>query len=132
MPTLEYAPRAGNGPDPGEVVWTWVPYEEDHSNGKDRPVLIVGKDGDWLLGLQLTSQDHDLDKDQEAREGRYWIEIGRGSWDLQGRVSEARVSRIIRVNPHQVRRGGDRIDSTRFSKVAAAVVQYHRRQEWLG
>ncbi|GAB5080487.1 hypothetical protein ARTHROSP310_36360 [Arthrobacter sp. AD-310] len=24
-------------PDPGEVVWTWVPYQEDHGRGKDRP-----------------------------------------------------------------------------------------------
>src|SRR6188474_2899857 len=45
----EYAPRADGKPDPGEIVWTWVPYEEDHTRGKDRPVLIVGRDDIWLL-----------------------------------------------------------------------------------
>lgn len=32
-----YAPVANGRPDPGEVVWAWVPYEEDTSQGKDRP-----------------------------------------------------------------------------------------------
>ena len=57
--TPEYAPDPDGRPDPGEIVWTWVPYEEDHSRGKDRPVLLVGRDGPWLLALQLTSKDHD-------------------------------------------------------------------------
>ncbi|HSO64208.1 MAG TPA: type II toxin-antitoxin system PemK/MazF family toxin, partial [Ornithinibacter sp.] len=33
--TPVYAPRPDGEPDPGEVVWTWVPYEEDHAQGKD-------------------------------------------------------------------------------------------------
>jgi len=64
-----YRPELDGEPDPGEVVWSWVPYEEDHSQGKDRPVLIVGNDGPWLLALQLTSQDHDRDAEREARAG---------------------------------------------------------------
>ncbi len=85
-----YAPRPDGRPDPGEIVWTWVPYEEDHSQGKDRPVLLVGRDGDWLLGLQLTSKDHDRDAEQERRAGRRWVDIGSGAWDRQGRPSEVR------------------------------------------
>ena len=54
-----YAPSPNGLPEPGEVVWTWVPYEEDHSQGKDRPVLLVGSHGRYLLGLMLTSKDHD-------------------------------------------------------------------------
>ena len=27
--------------DPGEVVWGWVPYEDDPAQGKDRPVLLL-------------------------------------------------------------------------------------------
>ena len=69
MPTVSYTPVPGKTADPGEVVWTWVPYEEDHSQGKDRPVLVIGRDGGWLLCLQLTSQDHDLDARQEAANG---------------------------------------------------------------
>ena len=50
LPDTTYAPRPDGRPDPGEIVWTWVPFEEDHSQGKDRPVLVIGRDGDWLVG----------------------------------------------------------------------------------
>ena len=74
--TPVYAPKADGRPDPGEVVWTWVPYEEDASRGKDRPVLLIGHDGPWLLALPLTSKDHDRDAAQEASQGRHWILAG--------------------------------------------------------
>jgi len=64
--------------DPGEIVWTWVPFEEDHDQGKDRPVLVIGHDGPWLLALPLSGKDHDHDSDQEARAGRHWADIGSG------------------------------------------------------
>ena len=38
-----YEPEADGQPDPGEVVWGWVPFEEDPSQGKDRPVLLIGR-----------------------------------------------------------------------------------------
>ena len=41
----EYAPEIDGEPDPGEVVWGWVPYEDDPSQGKDRPVLLIGRSG---------------------------------------------------------------------------------------
>src|SRR5680860_1788000 len=53
---IRYAPHPDGSPDPGEVVWAWVPYEEDHGQGKDRPVLLVGTNGRYLLGLMLTSK----------------------------------------------------------------------------
>ncbi|MGJ6980327.1 type II toxin-antitoxin system PemK/MazF family toxin [Aestuariimicrobium soli] len=122
--SITYAPHPGDLPDPGEVVWTWVPYEEDHSQGKDRPVLLIGRDGDWLLALPLTSKDHDRDQEQEARAGRHWIDVGTGAWDKQRRASEARVDRIIRVDPAAVRTAGERLDEGRFRKVAEAVRRY--------
>jgi len=70
MPAMAYAPKPDGQPDPGEIVWTWVPFEEDHTVGKDRPVLVVASDGDWLLAVMLTSRDHDLDAAQEQRAGR--------------------------------------------------------------
>src|SRR5690606_11488787 len=36
VPEIVYDPMHDDLPDPGEVVWAWVPYEEDHGNGKDR------------------------------------------------------------------------------------------------
>ena len=39
--------------------------------------LVVGRDGPdggELLGLSLTSKDHDRDAEDEARQGRYWME----------------------------------------------------------
>lgn len=119
--SITYDPHPGKLADPGEVAWTWVPYEEDHSQGKDRPVLIIGRDGDWLLALPLTSKDHDRDADQEASEDRFWIDVGTGDWDRSGRPSEARINRIVRVNPEDVRRVGGKLSKARFDKVAAAV-----------
>ena len=125
VPTLSYAPVPDDLPDPGEVVWTWVPYEEDHSQGKDRPVLVVGRDGPWLLALQLSSQDHDRDAADEARWGRYWVDVGNGGWDREGRTSEARVDRILRLDPHGVRRIGAVLTRPRFEEVVAAVRARH-------
>ena len=121
-----YAPKPDGRPDPGEVVWTWVPYEEDHSQGKDRPVLLVGHDGPWLLALPLTSKDHDRDAAQEARSGRHWVDVGSGAWDRQGRPSEARLDRVVRVRPHAVRREGAVLAADRFAEVADALA--HRRR----
>lgn len=114
---MSYDPHPGSLPDPGEVAWGWVPFEEDHSQGKDRPVLMIGRDGDWLLGLPLSSQDHDRDAQQEASEGRYWCEVGTGPWDARGRVSQVRVDRIIRVDPTAVRRTAGKLDRERFNRV---------------
>lgn len=123
---ITYAPNEDDRPDPGEVVWTWVPYEEDHAQGKDRPVLILGRDSRWLLAAPLSSKDHDLDAAQEASEGRYWVEIGRGPWDRSGRESTVRVNRIVRVDPDGVRRIGARLDEARFRLVAEAVRDHAR------
>ena len=120
-PRITYSPAPGKEADPGEVVWTWVPYEEDHREGKDRPVLIIGRDHEWLLGLLLTSKDHDRDAAQEARSGRFWMDIGTGEWDPQRRPSEVRINRIIRIDPDDVRRIGAVLDRDVFDAVAAAV-----------
>ena len=123
--TLRYDPRPDNTADPGEVVWTWVPYEEDHSQGKDRPVLVIGHEGPWLLALPMTSKDHDRDAAQEAGEGRYWVDIGSGGWDRQRRDSEVRVNRILRIDPERIRRISERISPERFEEVAEGV-----RRHW--
>lgn len=121
VPAMRYAADADGQPDPGEIVWTWVPYEEDHCQGKDRPVLLIGHDGPWLLALQLTSQDHDRDAEQEARAGRLWEDIGSGAWDRRRRPSEVRTNRVLRVDPQEIRREGAILDRAVFDRVAHAV-----------
>lgn len=120
---FRYKPDLNGEPDPGEIVWTWVPYEEDPQQGKDRPVLVVGRDGRWLLCLLLSSKDHDRDAADEARYGRYWMDLGRGDWDTRHRPSEIRLDRVVRVDPDAVRREGAILDRGRFDRVAQAVIE---------
>lgn len=117
---VSYAPRADGRPDPGEVVWAWVPYEDDPSRGKDRPVLVVGTEGATLLALPMTSKDHDRDEEQERRAGREWIDVGSGAWDRQGRPSEVRTNRVLRLRAGDVRREGAALDRATFERVVAA------------
>ncbi|KQZ67203.1 MULTISPECIES: type II toxin-antitoxin system PemK/MazF family toxin [unclassified Nocardioides] len=112
-----YAPVENGEPDPGEVVWAWVPYEEDASQGKDRPVVLLGKDGDTWLALQLTSKDHDRDEVQEAEEGRFWMDVGTGGWDREGRPSEVRLNRLLRLPDSGLRREGAALDREVFERV---------------
>ncbi len=125
--TAIYAPSPNGTADPGEVVWAWVPFEEDHSQGKDRPVLVVAVRGPHLLALMLTSKDHDLDAADEARHGRVWLDIGTGAWDRRRRPSEVRVDRVLQLDPWAVRREGARLDRDRFEQVAAAL---RRHRGW--
>ncbi|WP_243842878.1 MULTISPECIES: type II toxin-antitoxin system PemK/MazF family toxin [unclassified Mumia] len=121
---MQYDPKPDGRPDPGEIVWTWVPYEDDPRQGKDRPVLLVGRRGAALVGVMLTSKDHDRDAADEARWGRYWIDIGSGGWDRQGRPSEVRLDRLITVDATAVRREGAVLDRARFDEVVAGVRQH--------
>lgn len=123
-PEMGYDRRGPGGYHTGEMVWTWVAFEEDANQGKDRPVLLVGSDEGWLLGLPATSKDHDRDAAQERRAGRYWVDIGSGKWDAMGRPSEVRADRIIRVHPDKVRRAAGRVDSRTFDQVADAVARH--------
>lgn len=124
---VEYTPHPDDGvADPGEVVWTWVPFEEDHHRGKDRPVLVVGSDGPNLLALILTSKDHDRDAANEARWGRVWLDIGSGPWDKAARDSEVRLDRVLRIDPAEVRREGAVIGEDIFNQVAANLHDLHR------
>ncbi|MFC4783504.1 type II toxin-antitoxin system PemK/MazF family toxin [Nocardioides sp. MAHUQ-72] len=126
---IGYAPRADGRPDPGEVVWAWVPFEEGDGRGKDRPVLLVGRrrtpEGQRLLGLMLTSKDHDHDAADEARWGRQWMDVGTGGWDSARRPSEVRLDRLLVLDPGTVRREGAALDRATFDRVLDAARQLH-------
>ncbi len=112
--SLDYAPNLDGDADPGEIVWTWVKYEDDPSRGKDRPVLVVGRDGRTLLGLMLSSQTE--------RDGqRNWLALGAGAWDRDDRPSWIRLDRVIEVDEDGIRREGAVLDRGRFDRVAAAL-----------
>lgn len=125
----DYRPAADGQPDPGEVCWAWVPYEDDPSQGKDRPVLVIAEardaDGAVVLDcLVLTSQDHDRDAEQEARAGRHWMDVGSGGWDRSGRPSEVRLDRLVRLRADEVRREGAALDEAIFNAVLEARAAY--------
>ena len=123
--TTSYEPEQDGEPDPGEVVWAWVPFEDDPDRGKDRPVLVIGRDGSELICLQLTSKDHDRDAQDEARYGRYWMDVGSGDWDRDGRPSEVRLDRLLRMSESAVRREGAALPEATFDEVVTAADRHH-------
>jgi hypothetical protein len=115
-----YNPSTDGDPDPGEIVWTWVPYEENDGRGKDRPVLIVAKEPPGtLLAVQLTSKDHDGERD--------WVGVGAGRWDGEHRPSWVDISRVLRVHPGGMRREAAALGRDQFDGVIAAL---RERYDW--
>ena len=113
---VEYSPVLDGDPDPGEVVWTWVPYEDDPTLGKDRPVIIIGRHGTDLSGVALTTK---------YRAGGDHVDIGAGAWDTRGRTSYAKVDRLLDIGPTEVRREGAVLGRRRFDAVIEAVDRLH-------
>jgi hypothetical protein len=109
-----YAPSIDGEPDPGEIVWTWVPYEEADGRGKDRPVLVVAAEpGDSVIAVALTSQQHP---------GRSeYLSIGAGDWDGLHRPSYVRLDRVFRVHRSGMRREAAALDEKRFAIVREAL-----------
>lgn len=108
---IVYAPDLDGRADPGEIVWTWVVYEDDPNRGKDRPVLVVGRDQRVLLGLMLSSREH-------HSEDPNWVSIGSGSWDYDGRASWVRLDRVLDVPEEGIRREGAILEPEIFDAVA--------------
>ncbi|MFK4728473.1 type II toxin-antitoxin system PemK/MazF family toxin [Agromyces mediolanus] len=112
--TLAYAPSPDGEPDPGEIVWTWVPYEEHDGRGKDRPVVVVAADGRGrFLAVQLTSKGRPGD--------RNFLSLGAGPWDAEGRPSWARLDRVFLVHAEGMRREAASLDEARYLRVAEAL-----------
>lgn len=121
-----YTPVMDGDADPGEVVWTWVPYQEDSSVGKDRPAVVIGAQGEGVYLLQLTSKDHTRDAAQEAAAGRYWLDIGAGDWDSKGRPSEVRLDRALWVKATDVRREGSILPKATWQLIVDALEEHYR------
>lgn len=121
-----YQPIMDGDADPGEVVWTWVPYQEDASVGKDRPAVVIGAQGEGVHLLQLTSKDHTREAAQEAAAGRYWFDIGTGAWDSKGRPSEVRLDRALWVKATDVRREGSILPEVTWRRIVDALEEHYR------
>jgi hypothetical protein len=118
--TVRYAPERDGDADPGEVVWSWVAYEDDPAQGKDRPVLVLGWDGPLLAAVPLSSKDHSSRTDAHE-----WVPVGTGAWDREARPSYADASRLLRIEASAVRREGAALDEARFHQVVARVSELH-------
>lgn len=110
-----YDPAPDGDPDPGEVVWTWVPYVENDGRGKDRPVLIIARiDATSTAGCYLSTKEH-----------RGFVPVGSGGWDGQGRESFLAPDRVLRVSHDGMRREGHVLPQERFSRAVDAVARLH-------
>ena len=119
-PVISYAPEPDGDPDPGEVVWAWIPFEEDPAQGKDRPTLVIGWSGEQLATVPLSSKDHSARVDSGD-----WIGVGAGSWDRSGRPSYADAARLVLLDPQAVRREGATLPRDRFDAVVTRVSRLH-------
>ncbi|MFF9331980.1 type II toxin-antitoxin system PemK/MazF family toxin [Streptomyces albogriseolus] len=106
----EYSPAHDGDPDPGEIVWTWVPFEENDGRGKDRPVLVVAREAaGTFLAVRLSSKGRAGDRE--------WVPIGSGPWDRSGRDSWVAVDRVLRLHEQGMRREACALDRMRFNSV---------------
>ena len=117
---MSYSPQTDGAPDPGEIVWTWVPFEENDGRGKDRPVLVVAvESAGTFLAVQLTSKDHDGEGD--------FVSIGAGRWDGEHRPSWVNLDRVIRVREGGMRREAAALPREPFERVTKRL---HQRYGW--
>ena len=117
---VAYAPQRDGAPDAGEIVWTWVPYEENDGRGKDRPVLVIGRESaDRVYAVRMTSKPHAGERD--------YLPIGSGAWDSQGRESWVDIEQLYSVHERGLRREAAVLDRGRYDRVGASLA---RRYGW--
>jgi predicted kinase/mRNA-degrading endonuclease toxin of MazEF toxin-antitoxin module len=117
---VTYSPdHPDGGPDPGEIVWAKIPFEDDPTQSKDRPVLVIGRvnGSDTLAAVQLTSQ---------TKGRRSELPIGSGDWDKSGKESNIKLDRVVQVGPSNYRREGSVMERKKFDHVIGHLAAYHR------
>lgn len=113
-----YEPSTDGDPDPGEVIWTWVPFVENDGRGKDRPVLILARvDSQTVAGCYLSTKQH-----------RDYVGVGTGKWDSQGRQSYLNPLRVLRVSNEGMRREGAIMPRQQFEKAMTEIIDFHRNR----
>ena len=120
--SIVYAPRRDGAPDAGEIVWAWVPFQEDPAQGKDRPMLVIARhDVQRVYAVKLTSR---APQGGAARRNDH-VAIGTGPWDRQGRESWVDVDQLYSVHHRGIRREAAALDRRAFARVARVVAQRH-------
>lgn len=110
-----YSPARNGEPDPGEVIWTWVPYAEHDGRGKDRPVLIIARvDSEHWAACYLSTKHHDG-----------FISVGSGPWDSQGRESFLSPERILLISEEGMRRESTGLNREAFERAVDAIFKWH-------
>ncbi|WP_369378642.1 type II toxin-antitoxin system PemK/MazF family toxin [Streptomyces sp. cg36] len=99
----------GRGPQPGEIWWAEVPYE-DGPGSKDRPCLVLSARGGGVLVAKITSKFH------EEQAGV--IPLPPGSvGDAQGRPSFLETDELREVGAGAFRRRVGVVDPTVWDQV---------------
>lgn len=119
---MTYNPAVDGRPVPGEIVWTWVAFDQDSRRGKDRPVLVLAVDGARITALPMRTKNEDRDGKRDRR--AVWMDLGVGAWDRQERASEIQLNRRLTVSIYDVRRNGAELDPELFDDVLAAARRY--------
>jgi len=109
-----YAPDLDGTADPGEVVWSWVPYEENDGRGKDRPLVVIARRGATLYGLMLSSNPR-----RAGEPG--WLTLGAGAWDAEHRVSYVRLDRLLELREDGIRREAAVLRKDMYDRLTTAL-----------
>lgn len=119
---MNYNPAVDGRPSPGEIIWTWVAFDQDSRRGKERPALVLAVDGARLTALPLRTRREDRDRPDKRRD--VWMDLGVGDWDRQGRGSEVQLNRVLTVSIYDARRNGAELDPDLFDEVLRAARRY--------
>ena len=101
-----------------------MPYAENDGRGKDRPVLVIGRqDAQRVYAVRLTSKPHDGDHD--------FLALGSGAWDTQGRPSWVDIEQLYSVHAAGMRREASALELQAIRedrRRAAPTLRLGRRQ----
>ncbi|MFD6426613.1 type II toxin-antitoxin system PemK/MazF family toxin [Streptomyces sp. NPDC060198] len=100
---------AGRLPEPGEIWWAEVPYE-DGPGSKDRPCLVLSVRSDRAVVAKITSKHH------EERPGVIALPAGTVD-DAQGRRSFLETNELRDVAVGGFRRRVGRVDAELWGRV---------------
>lgn len=110
--TVVYSPDMDGQADPGEVVWIPLQLEGETAALRERGVVVVGRQGQHLLGMLISTRTEHADQPE-------WLFIGSGSWNEDPKPSWVRIDRVLLVPESGIRRAGAVMPRKRFELIAA-------------